>query len=451
VNYYELLNIARDADGAAVKRAYFSAVKLHSPDSDPEGFKAIRTAYETLSSPKQRAEYDSWFTATDAGIQNDLLAARKLIQDNRYKQAVEFLTGLCAKNPDSAEIKRLLAETLWLMNKNGAAEKICAELLKKNPADCDTLLLRANIADSNGHTKKAGGYYNDAVTVAPLNSNAWVKYIHYVLLHEPRRILNIFERAMEKSQDMFLDEYIIYLLGARELELSSGKSLFPPENPLKYYNKFAELFVNDKNPHETIYDIAMKVIPGIARKNEIVPFLQKVLPALENSKHRKDEDEEDIKFIREVIVLDKLRSDKRIHDIFTDLTAFLMDGNSDNYSKSVMECYIVSRLPALRPSIKALRDEYPECFKLNQAFYIDALNEKKADFLADKYYAVHKKLESVMPDEPDDEEFDEEFYDDFDDFIETEEVTTFVREAPKTGRNDPCPCGSGKKYKKCCG
>jgi SEC-C motif-containing protein len=27
----------------------------------------------------------------------------------------------------------------------------------------------------------------------------------------------------------------------------------------------------------------------------------------------------------------------------------------------------------------------------------------------------------------------------------------FKRGAPKTGRNDPCPCGSGKKYKKCCG
>jgi preprotein translocase subunit SecA len=25
------------------------------------------------------------------------------------------------------------------------------------------------------------------------------------------------------------------------------------------------------------------------------------------------------------------------------------------------------------------------------------------------------------------------------------------RETPKVGRNDPCPCGSGKKYKKCCG
>ncbi|MGD9157403.1 MAG: YchJ family protein [Desulfobacteraceae bacterium] len=26
-----------------------------------------------------------------------------------------------------------------------------------------------------------------------------------------------------------------------------------------------------------------------------------------------------------------------------------------------------------------------------------------------------------------------------------------IREAPKIGRNEPCPCGSGKKYKKCCG
>ena len=28
---------------------------------------------------------------------------------------------------------------------------------------------------------------------------------------------------------------------------------------------------------------------------------------------------------------------------------------------------------------------------------------------------------------------------------------TVRRAAPKIGRNDPCPCGSGKKYKHCCG
>jgi uncharacterized protein YecA (UPF0149 family) len=26
-----------------------------------------------------------------------------------------------------------------------------------------------------------------------------------------------------------------------------------------------------------------------------------------------------------------------------------------------------------------------------------------------------------------------------------------IKSAPKVGRNDPCPCGSQKKFKKCCG
>ncbi len=32
-----------------------------------------------------------------------------------------------------------------------------------------------------------------------------------------------------------------------------------------------------------------------------------------------------------------------------------------------------------------------------------------------------------------------------------EKTSHTVVKAPKVGRNDPCPCGSGKKYNKCCG
>ena len=31
-----------------------------------------------------------------------------------------------------------------------------------------------------------------------------------------------------------------------------------------------------------------------------------------------------------------------------------------------------------------------------------------------------------------------------------DQIDSFKRSSPKIGRNDPCPCGSGKKYKKCC-
>jgi preprotein translocase subunit SecA len=30
-------------------------------------------------------------------------------------------------------------------------------------------------------------------------------------------------------------------------------------------------------------------------------------------------------------------------------------------------------------------------------------------------------------------------------------ATQFASDVPKVGRNDPCPCGSGKKYKLCHG
>jgi uncharacterized protein len=35
--------------------------------------------------------------------------------------------------------------------------------------------------------------------------------------------------------------------------------------------------------------------------------------------------------------------------------------------------------------------------------------------------------------------------------IKRQPVATLRRDVPKVGRNDPCPCGSGKKYKHCCG
>ena len=46
----------------------------------------------------------------------------------------------------------------------------------------------------------------------------------------------------------------------------------------------------------------------------------------------------------------------------------------------------------------------------------------------------------------------DERYDDEGEYIPFEEIHLEpVRIEPKVGRNDPCPCGSGKKYKKCCG
>lgn len=35
--------------------------------------------------------------------------------------------------------------------------------------------------------------------------------------------------------------------------------------------------------------------------------------------------------------------------------------------------------------------------------------------------------------------------------LDYEKIQLSIKNDPKIGRNDSCPCGSGKKYKKCCG
>jgi hypothetical protein len=52
--------------------------------------------------------------------------------------------------------------------------------------------------------------------------------------------------------------------------------------------------------------------------------------------------------------------------------------------------------------------------------------------------------------EDDEEEYDEESEDFLDEPVD-EPVETFIRTGEKIGRNDPCPCGSGRKYKQCHG
>src|SRR5262245_16839521 len=49
----EALEVAADADAVTIKRAYRKKVLEHPPDSDPEGFRRVRDAYEILSSPKE--------------------------------------------------------------------------------------------------------------------------------------------------------------------------------------------------------------------------------------------------------------------------------------------------------------------------------------------------------------------------------------------------------------
>jgi curved DNA-binding protein CbpA len=55
---YKVLGLKQGASHQEIRRAYFRQVREHPPETDAEGFKAIRAAYEQLRSAEQRAETD---------------------------------------------------------------------------------------------------------------------------------------------------------------------------------------------------------------------------------------------------------------------------------------------------------------------------------------------------------------------------------------------------------
>ena len=61
-----------------------------------------------------------------------------------------------------------------------------------------------------------------------------------------------------------------------------------------------------------------------------------------------------------------------------------------------------------------------------------------------KWHAEHGSPDDEYGEAEDEEDFEDEDEEDL------PAVKPFIREQERIGRNDPCPCGSGKKFKKCC-
>lgn len=125
---------------------------------------------------------------------------------------------------------------------------------------------------------------------------------------------------------------------------------------------------------------------------------------------------------------------------------FCLSEFADQISKAYQRGFADPGFQSEQSALKTLRAKEPDAAKLERSYAAYTTVEDEISgwvCFSDQEAlggAIKKPLKSDTPE---------------DDWIDTWPTRffapkTFVREQPKVGRNDLCPCGSGKKYKKCC-
>ena len=174
-NYYDILEISKTASPNEIKRAYFGMVKKFPPERFPEEFKAIRSAYETLSDEKRRAEYDRRGELLEDAARS-LQMAEESSRLGKLKQAGEILRSTLRTYPELVAVKAALARLLEKEGKNGAAIKLWEELCEQEPENAEYIHELALLYDYRGWSNKAAERYEKAVAAAPGQELLWEDY-----------------------------------------------------------------------------------------------------------------------------------------------------------------------------------------------------------------------------------------------------------------------------------
>jgi len=459
-DYYEILDLESIASKDEIKKAYFKLVRRYPPDRYEKEFMNIREAYETLSNEKTRKEYDS-INDLSSIMKGNYNLARSQMEEGDLQGAIKNLEKMIQMTPDSLVIKSLLGEAYLKNNNNGKALKVFTELNQAEPKNAAFAGYLALACLNRGWHKKAIAAYNNALKLDRDNISLWLGLADaHIANNDYYKAKDVFENALKKVTDIE-DNTTIYL---KLIMMNIQFSMFSAIH--EYTEKLKEIALRNEEVKDnvawTLSHIATYLF-NIDEFQHAKKVIEKSAEILPNDKDILNTKEEIVNFDKYINDFERLNKDKKVKKDVTALIAFKIlpksmigfHGDKDPEIDELTylhEHQIIEGYEIYKSSIVRLKREYPELYKIKEDFFNKVTNNIERKKLQTEYRNKTKKYMSELNRyfEIDEDDYEEE--DDFDEWYhDYEPQKPFVREEKKVGRNDPCPCGSGKKYKKCCG
>jgi curved DNA-binding protein CbpA len=454
-SHYEILGIPETAGNEEIKRAYFGMVRKYPPDRFPKEFKEIRAAYETLMDTQKRAEYDA-IGGLPSSVVPLFHEAQRFDRLGRKNKAAEMYEIILKSHPELDNLRELYALSLSSDDKNGKAAEVWEELCRRQPGNAYYAReLSRNYFDRGWH-KKAVAEIQRSLTLDRTAIDSWTMLVSFTTTGTAHgtnvweEINKISREAIETLKNVTTDEWKKIPLYTHLFVASGIKKI---ETARKYLREVIRLVrENGRNGQEGgrhALDEILLIIPPESLAGfyfEIQELAGMVLGRIDAMTRRR------LNQLQQSFDTENLPQ-KGFDEIFRDLFRIL---NSDSHADMsydeisileeeaeilTIECILLDSPDTFNPQIRRLKEAYPGLYGLHDSFFNEALRTRNPEkMIHQRTKKISKLKRKIGIDEEDDDDEGAE-----------EVVQTVRRDQPKVGRNDPCPCGSGKKYKRCCG
>jgi len=469
MDLYELLGIERSASQEEIKRAYFRMVRKHTPEHDPEMFMRIRDAYEILSDATQRKDYDeslSRFTDIPDEVIAVILESERLISKDLKLDAIRLLESKKYSDPKASTIvKHALCNAYIAFDKLGKALNIIDEHLLFNPEDIDFLRLAMKIYTMRGWTKKAEACRNEIERLDPGDEDNALSLFGGEM-PEISALGEIVENIESHGNKAPM---ICFKIVSRCFELIhegddtqhyTQMSLLSPEDSKKLpwhdlqfaAEKLAEHTVNiSGNKREVILIVLEKnILPQMYYHDryDILPHIDQIIRNINKEEIFQSSKYETVfaGYLALTAVQSGIPKTLAALPLMRALamSEFCSTRDLIDYQNEAdcLELDIIIEYPRFKPDLQRFKDDFKALYSYAAKFFetLQRYNDKQ------RFNEIERRVIKVS-------NIKDRFTLDW--LGEDDKENLFISNMPirveKIGRNEPCPCGSGKKYKKCCG
>lgn len=457
-DYYAVLGLDQSATEKEIKRAYFKLIRKYSPESDVEKFQEIREAYEFLKTHRDEFVIP---LPEDQFARKMVEEIEKNIKYRLYDVAIECCEEGKKYYPEEFYFQYQLGQCQVYNGNTGNAIRTFQAMVQKYPQHKECIRGLAIAYYERGFYKKALPVFEQAYQLGCKEIDFVLKYCD--ILNDTTDALKIRELInpyLEQENDIGNEQIAEYLeLYTRLLcnieELGQEDNHKEIQAVLQFFDKNR---VKIREEKELAGVLLISYINFLRYENNASnqELIQQLTLECDNL-------ELDLKLRKAIewqLNYERLEKDTRIHeDIIRYVAVHRMDmmefpAETMRFIKLDAELCILEKVPEILKDVETLKGEYPLFYEQTKDFFNVIQNTNSLNYQKEKRLKEHRSKRMYYSQyyyEKDDKAtFMDDCYSE-ENLEDWEETVPFVRAEKKIGRNDPCPCGSGLKYKKCCG